>query len=77
MPGRTWSIRQLVDAMTEVAGPEPAKLIQWEDQPEIRAIVKGWRFDFRPEKALALGLKADDSFADNVRHYIEDDQPAA
>jgi nucleoside-diphosphate-sugar epimerase len=75
MPGRTWSIRQLIDAMTEVAGPEPAKLIRWEPQPEIQAIVKGWRYDFRPEKALKLGLAADDSFADNVRYYLEDDRP--
>ena len=24
---------------------------------------------------LRLGLSADDSFEDNVRHYIEDDRP--
>lgn len=75
MPGRMWTIRQLIDAMTAVAGPEPAKLIRWEAQPEIQRIVKGWRFDLRPEKALALGLTADDSFEDNVRYYIEDDRP--
>ncbi len=77
MPGRTWTIRQLIDAMTEVAGPEPAKLIRWEDQPTVRAIVKGWKFDFRPEKGLRLGLRARESFADNIRYYLEDDRPAA
>ena len=75
MPGRMWSIRQLIDAMTAVAGPEPAKLIRWEAQPGIQAIVKGWRFDLRPEKALKLGLEADESFEDNIRYYLEDDQP--
>ncbi len=77
MSGRMWSIRQLVDAMTAVAGPEPAKLIRWEAQPEIKEIVKGWRFDLRPEKAIKLGLTADESFEDNIRYYLEDDKPKA
>jgi nucleoside-diphosphate-sugar epimerase len=76
MPGRMWTIGQMIDAMTSVAGPEPAKLIKWEAQPDIQAIVKGWRFDLRPEKAVKLGLSADESFEDNVRYYLEDDKPA-
>ena len=76
MPGRTWTIRQLIDAMTAVAGPEPARLIRWEEQPEIRRIVTGWRYDFRTEKALKLGLKPDESFEDNIRYYLEDDLSA-
>lgn len=75
MPGRMWTIAQLIAAMTAVAGPEPARLIRWEAQPEIQRIVRGWRYDLRPEKALALGLRADDSFEDNIRYYLEDDQP--
>lgn len=77
MPGRMWTIGQLIEAMTAVAGPEPAKLIRWEAQPDIQAIVKGWRFDLRPEKSLKLGLSADESFQDNIRYYLEDDKPAA
>ncbi len=73
MPGRTWSIGEMVDAMTKVAGPEPAKLIRWEAQPEIQKIVTGWRWDVRADKALSLGLEADSSFEDNVRYYVEDD----
>jgi len=73
MPGRTWSIREVIDAMTAVAGPEPAKLIRWEAQPEVQAIVKGWRFDISPQKAVKLGLEADASFEDNIRYYMEDD----
>lgn len=77
MPGRMWTIRQMIDAMTAVAGPEPAKLIKWKAQPEIQRIVKGWRFDMRPEKSIKLGLEADDSFEDNIRYYLEDDKPAS
>ncbi|MFN2307874.1 MAG: D-erythronate dehydrogenase [Paracoccaceae bacterium] len=75
MPGRTLTIRQMIDAMTAVAGPEPARLIRFEDDPAIRDIVTGWRFDYDPAKALALGLQADAGFEDNVRYYLEDDRP--
>lgn len=75
MPGRTWSIRQLIDAMDAVAGPEPAKLIRWEADAEILKIVNGWKFDIHADRALSLGLRADESFEDNVRYYIEEDRP--
>lgn len=73
MPGRVWTIAQMIDAMTAVAGPEPAKLITWEKQPELDPILKGWRMDVRAEKAERLGLQADDSFEDNIRYFLEDD----
>jgi hypothetical protein len=76
MPGLTASIREMIDAMSEVAGPEPATRIRWEDQPEIRAIVETWRYDYRPGKARALGLTADGSGEEIVRAYLEDDMPA-
>lgn len=75
MPGRTLSIADLIDAMTAVMGPEPAKLIRWEPQPDIQRIVNGWRFDIHADKAARLGLTADDSFQDNIRYYLEDDKP--
>jgi nucleoside-diphosphate-sugar epimerase len=77
MPGRMWTIGQMIEAMRNVCGPEPEKLIRWEEQPEILAIVKGWRFALRPEKALKRGLTADDSFEENIRYYLEDDKPVA
>lgn len=77
MPGRMWSIAQVIQAMTAVAGPDPAKLIRWEPQADIQRIVNGWRFDLRPEKSIKLGLQADDGFEDNIRYYLEDDQPNA
>lgn len=76
MPGRTSTIAEMIAALTRVAGPEPARHITWNPQPEIEKIVSGWRYDFRPEKALRLGLSADASFEDNIRVYLEDDTPA-
>jgi nucleoside-diphosphate-sugar epimerase len=77
MPGRTWSIAQLIEAMTAVKGDGPAKLIKWEAQPEIQRIVSGWKFDIHAQRAEALGLSADASFEDNIRYYLEDDKPGA
>ena len=73
MPGRVLTIRQMIDAMTAVAGPEPAKLITWEKEPEIEPILAGWRMDITADRAMALGLEADESFEDNVRYFLEDD----
>ncbi len=75
MPGRILSVGELVAAMTAVAGPEPARLIRWERQPEVNRIVEGWRWDLRPEKGYGMGLRDDASFEDNVRFYLEDDLP--
>lgn len=73
MPGKMLSIQDLIDAMTAVAGPEPAKLIKWEPQPEIIEIVKGWRYNIYPHKAISLGMTADANFEENVRYYMDDD----
>ena len=55
MPGKVWSIDQVIAAMTAVAGPEPAKLIRWEAQPDVQAIVSGWRWDIHADKAERAG----------------------
>ena len=73
LPGRTDTIGQMIDAMTRATGPEAEARITWEADPVIEAIVMGWRGHVRPERGLALGFKADDSFEDSVRWFMEDD----
>ncbi len=75
MPGRTWSIQQMIDAMTAVTGPQAATLIDWTPQSDVQRIVSGWRWDIHADKAERLGLTADDSYEDNIRHYMTDDKP--
>ncbi|SEL33745.1 D-erythronate dehydrogenase [Pacificibacter marinus] len=77
MPGQNLTIGAMIDAMTAVAGPEPEKLITYETDEDVWAIAKGWQFTFKTDKARALGLTADESFEENIRYYIEDDQPNA
>lgn len=73
LPGRRYTIEEMVEAMREVAGEAPLRLIRWEPQPEIARIVNGWKANFAPEKLLALGFVRDESFHDNLRFFLEDD----
>lgn len=73
MPGQVWTIAEMIDAMTAVAGPDPAARITWNKEREIDTILKGWHMDIRTDRGLALGLEADSSFQDNIRYYLQDD----
>jgi nucleoside-diphosphate-sugar epimerase len=73
LPGRTHRIGDMVEAMRRVAGDGPVKLIRWEPDPAVQKIVLGWKGHFNPQKALKLGFKADASFEDNIRFFLEDD----
>ena len=73
LPGRTHVIGDMVEAMRRVAGDAPVKLIRWEPDPVIQKIVLGWKAYLNPAKGLAMGFKADDSFEDNLRYFLEDD----
>ena len=76
LPGRTDTVRQMIDAMTRVAGLEPEARISWNADPAVTAVVGSWRAHLNPAKALALGFRADASFEDSVRWFMEDDMQA-
>lgn len=73
IPGQTNTVREMVDAMTNVAGSNAAGLITWKPDPFIQKICDGWRAHINPAKALRLGFRQDESFADNIRWFLEDD----
>ncbi len=73
LPGRCDTIGEMIAAMTEVAGPEAEGRITWNADPVIEKIVLGWRAHFETPRALSLGFIADESFADSVRAFLEDD----
>lgn len=73
LPGLLASLGEMVEAMRKVAGDEPVSRIRWEPDPYIQKIVANWPADLKPEKALRLGFKADQSFEENIRYFLEDD----
>jgi len=77
LPGVSCTVAEQIEALREVAGNEAVALIRREPDAMIMRIVGGWPRNFAPERALALGFRAEESFAEIVRTYIEDDLPAA
>jgi D-erythronate 2-dehydrogenase len=73
MPGLAVTVGEQIDALRKVAGDKVAARIRRQPDPFIEQIVAGWPRNFAPKRALALGFEADASFADIVRHHIEDE----
>ena len=73
LPGQSYRIGDMVDAMRRIAGEDAAQRIRWEPDPDIGRIVSGWPERIDAAKALSLGFVRDESFEDNVRYFLEDD----
>ena len=69
LPGITLTVREMIDAMGRVAGPETVKRVRFVPDARIQGIVKTWPVRFRTERANAMGFKADASFDDAVREF--------
>lgn len=75
MPGLSASIAEMIEALRRTAGQAAVNLITHTPDPTIAAIVEPWAEAFEATQARALGFKAETSFDDILRIYIEDDRP--
>ena len=73
MPGVSVTVGEQIDALRRAAGDEAVGLIRHEPDETIARIVEGWPRSFDPRRALDLGFRAESSFDEIVRAYIEDD----
>ncbi|MFA7438280.1 D-erythronate dehydrogenase [Castellaniella sp.] len=73
MPGLSATVGDEIEALKRVAGEQAVKLIRCEPDETIIRIVSGWAQNFQPQRALALGFKADASFDDIIRSHIDDE----
>lgn len=73
IPGITHSVREMVDALTGVAGPAVSDRIDFTPDPAIQAIVSGWPMKFAANRGRDLGFEADDSMAEIIQGFIEDE----
>ena len=73
LPGLSATVGEQIEALRRVAGDKAVSLIRRERDPVIEKIVAGWPSDFIPERALALGFRAESSFDEIIRVHIEDE----
>jgi len=73
MPGISCTVAEQIEALRTVAGQDAVNLIKHVPDPDIERIVKGWPRDFQTDRALELGFRAESSFEDIIRVYLEDD----
>ena len=73
MPGLSATVGEEIEALRRVAGERAVKLIRREPDPTIMRIVEGWPRDFDTARAEGLGFRAETSFDEIVRAYVEDE----
>jgi len=73
MPGVSVTVGEQIAALGRIAGEAVAKRIRREPDPTIMRIVDGWPRNFAPERAIALGFHAEESFDEIIRVHVEDE----
>ena len=73
MPGVFVSVGEQIAALRRVAGEKAVKLIRRAPDKAVTDIVAGWPGAFDPQRALALGFRAESDFDEIIRIHIEDD----
>jgi hypothetical protein len=72
LPGLSVRVAEMIDALREVAGDDAVARIEWQPDPRVEKIVGSWPGRWDTTRAERLGLKADDSFVEVIRAYLED-----
>jgi len=73
LPGLSATVGEQIDALRRIAGEKAVRLIRRERDPAIETIVAGWPADFEPTRALKLGFRAETSFDEIIKVYVEDE----
>ena len=73
MPGVSATVGEQIAALRKVAGDAVAARIRHEPDPAIMRIVAGWPRNFAPERAIALGFRAETRFEEIIRIHIDEE----
>ncbi|WP_298841591.1 D-erythronate dehydrogenase [uncultured Roseobacter sp.] len=77
LPGVSCTVAEQIEALRRAAGQNAVDLIRQAPDEAIMKIVQGWPRDFDPQRAVALGFRAESSFDEIVDVYIKEDLPNA
>ena len=73
MPGVSATVAEQIEALRRVGGDDAVRLIRREPDERILQIVRTWPGRFAARRAEELGFRAESSFDEIVRVYIEDE----
>jgi len=72
LPALTVRVQDMLDALSAVAGAAASKLVSFEPDAAIAAIVGSWPARFDNARAQRLGLKPDSDFVSIIRQFLND-----
>ena len=75
LPGVSCTVAEQIEALRDVAGNNVVALIKPQPDAAIARIVAGWPRNFAPERARALGFKAETTFREIIDVYVTEDLP--
>ena len=73
MPGVSATVGEQLEALAAVAGNEVAQLVRYERDEGVERFVAGWPRSFDARRAESLGFRAESSFEEIIRIYIDDE----
>ncbi|MFK7763466.1 MAG: D-erythronate dehydrogenase [Roseobacter sp.] len=73
LPGLSCTVAEQIESLRRIAGQDAVNRIVARPDETIMRIVKGWPRNFQPERAIALGFKAEASFDQIIETYIAED----
>ena len=73
MPGVSVTVGEQIDALAAVAGDEVAQLVRYEPDESVQRIVANWPRTFDASRAETLGFRAESSFEEIIRIYVDDE----
>ncbi len=73
LPGISCTVAEQIEALRSIAGQDAVNLIKHVPDETIMRIVDSWPQSFAPERAIALGFKAEKTFEEIIKIYMEDD----
>ena len=75
LPGFSCTVAEQIEALRRAAGQSAVDLIKLQPDETIIRMVAGWPRNFAPDRAIALGFKAEKDFDEIIAVYMEDDLP--
>src|SRR3954452_11953619 len=75
LPGFSVSVGEMAEALRRAGGEHAYRLIRWQPDPQIQAIISSWPQALSASRAEALGFSRDSFIDEVVQAFIEDDMP--